>query len=698
MGTVSDKLTYLNTTKSKIKESINLTGANLTNETFREYATTLKDTLAHILKNPSPIWDNFPKTTGTGSSIQVNTYNSLLDYSLDGNTTQYIIANKNLLNYSLAKIKTYNTSGTWSSNVYTINNLTFTINDDLTIKVNGTASATTDFDVNQGVPLAVGTYKIIGTPSTGGSNTYKIQVVGAGTTQNESGSGTTFTTSQAYTSAKLTIKIYSGIQMNNQVFKPMITTDTTLNYNSYVYPTGGSGSPSPDYPQPINVITGLQEVEITSGTTTNTYEINLGKNLYDNTHLTSVSHNDITAVNDNGTITCNGTASANAFLNISTSSGKVLLPKGTYTLSANNSQTISSGGYLRLMNSNGTTFDSTTVDLSSTNAKRTFTFTEDTIVLLQLRFGSGDTLNDFIVKPQLEKGSKATSFSPYFTPIELNKISTYKDYIFKGKGINLANIDDIKIGKQWNNADNSSRATILDIPIKKGQNYSLTSSWTNSHITQIRGAFFVSGYLSVAVPNSYPYYNEEKDYVSIEILADTTFTSDMLNGVQIMLNEGNSTTYEPYNAKDKWLLHKEIGKIILNGSETGWFKSGTNTFNSYGVSNNNTGLPIITSNSLCNYFKYSTNNANNSYWSGNNSLYLVFPSSSEVNTLDLFKSWLSTHNTIVYYVLNTPTTTEITNSELLEDLDSIELLDGLNNIMINGDLSAIMNLTCLEKE
>ena len=63
-----------------------------------------------------------------------------------------------------------------------------------------------------------------------------------------------------------------------------------------------------------------------------------------------------------------------------------------------------------------------------------------------------------------------------------------------------------------------------------------------------------------------------------------------------------------------------------------------------------------------------------------------------------FKTWLGNNNILVYYVLNTPTTTEITNSELLEDLESIELLDGLNNITINGDLSAIMDLIALAKE
>jgi hypothetical protein len=36
-----------------------------------------------------------------------------------------------------------------------------------------------------------------------------------------------------------------------------------------------------------------------------------------------------------------------------------------------------------------------------------------------------------VTNPQLEKGSTATTYAPYFTPIELCKIGTYQDYIYK---------------------------------------------------------------------------------------------------------------------------------------------------------------------------------------------------------------------------------------------------------------------------
>lgn len=66
MGTTSDKLTYLNTTKGKIKDVINMTGANITSDTtFRNYATKLYDGYVNVLKDKNTLLDNMPKGTST---------------------------------------------------------------------------------------------------------------------------------------------------------------------------------------------------------------------------------------------------------------------------------------------------------------------------------------------------------------------------------------------------------------------------------------------------------------------------------------------------------------------------------------------------------------------------------------------------------------------------------------------------------
>lgn len=68
----SDKLTYLNTTKSKIKQAINLAGASLTNEPFRQYSSKLYDRYLDILKNgTSALYSAMPKVTGTGTELSL---------------------------------------------------------------------------------------------------------------------------------------------------------------------------------------------------------------------------------------------------------------------------------------------------------------------------------------------------------------------------------------------------------------------------------------------------------------------------------------------------------------------------------------------------------------------------------------------------------------------------------------------------
>ena len=86
---ISDKLTYLNTTKSNIKDAINLTNANILSEdTFRSYAEKLKLGLIDIINNGTDdLYDSFPKTTGTGTEIALNdTYTAPMRTTLKGNT------------------------------------------------------------------------------------------------------------------------------------------------------------------------------------------------------------------------------------------------------------------------------------------------------------------------------------------------------------------------------------------------------------------------------------------------------------------------------------------------------------------------------------------------------------------------------------------------------------------------------------
>ena len=155
-----------------------------------------------------------------------------------------------------------------------------------------------------------------------------------------------------------------------------------------------------------------------------------------------------------------------------------------------------------------------------------------------------------------------------------------------------------------------------------------------------------------------------------------------------------------YKDSGKWYLNKQIGKVVLNGSETGWnYQSrGNNVYRGYiTVSNGSTstGREIA----LSNYF-YAKGGFDES--SGN-----IFISSSQVflyidiATIDDFKTWLSTHNTTVYYVLATPTYTEITDENLIRQLEALNgarsYTTQTNINQDNNDNASILNASALSE-
>jgi len=130
-------------------------------------------------------------------------------------------------------------------------------------------------------------------------------------------------------------------------------------------------------------------------------------------------------------------------------------------------------------------------------------------------------------------------------------------------------------------------------------------------------------------------------------------------------------TYQDYFYKDsgKWYLHKEIGKVVLNGSEYGWAKT------NYTFANENifTGKPL----SLCSHFT----NAGDVWVSSNEAYRGKYTLTNVVNTFkcmpltDMTKSdfttWLGNNNVSVYYNLSTAIEIEITDNTLITQLDNI---------------------------
>lgn len=175
-------------------------------------------------------------------------------------------------------------------------------------------------------------------------------------------------------------------------------------------------------------------------------------------------------------------------------------------------------------------------------------------------------------------------------------------------------------------------------------------------------------------------------------------------------------TYQDYIYKDNgvWYLHKEIGKVVLNGTEGG----GTIYDNGqrFGYTSNNVteiaNVLINTASSVSNltpsYSNRFTSSAQNgvtptsntigfSQWGTTKYIYL----SAIESTVADYKTWLSNNNVEVYFPLATPTNTLIEDTTLTDQLEEIyktKSKENQTNInQKNNNLPFIINATALMK-
>lgn len=128
---------------------------------------------------------------------------------------------KNRLPFNdLAVIRAMNTYGTWENNVYTHSSgVVFTVNDDMSITANGTASganAVFILSMPGGFSIEAGNWILSGCPSGGSVITYNIAIAG---TTSDTGTTGSFTSCN-----KVLVRIYviNGTSISNAVFRPMV--------------------------------------------------------------------------------------------------------------------------------------------------------------------------------------------------------------------------------------------------------------------------------------------------------------------------------------------------------------------------------------------------------------------------------------------------------------------------------------------
>lgn len=175
------------------------------------------------------------------------------DMMLYGKSEQKRYSGKNLLNATLQTT--------------IVNGVTCTANGDGTYTLNGTATTTTTFDIAQDVSCS--SFRLVGCPVGGAHDaSYELQA----RTNNliygyDTGDGKNIKADENFF---IRIRINTGINCNNLLFKPMIV-DASLypdaTYDDFEPYTGGIPSPNPDYPQEIkSVVNPIVKVANKDGT------------------------------------------------------------------------------------------------------------------------------------------------------------------------------------------------------------------------------------------------------------------------------------------------------------------------------------------------------------------------------------------------------------------------------------------------
>lgn len=153
----------------------------------------------------------------------------------------------------------------------------------------------------------------------------------------------------------------------------------------------------------------------------------------------------------------------------------------------------------------------------------------------------------------------------------------------------------------------------------------------------------------------------------------------------------------------KWYIEKQVGKVVLDGSETwadyttqytGYYTTYTGTKH-WGWTGSAVSADLFKSD----HFQSFSGNIATAGEFLSSTLYATYLkiSSNTATSVETLKTWLSTHPTTVYYALATPTTTEITNEALIAELDALldlQMYQGTNNITSSSvNLPAILELS-----
>lgn len=416
--------------------------------------------------------------------------------------------------------------------------------------------------------------------------------------------------------------------------------------------TSQTGTPTPSSPIPVNVVSGDNTIYVE------------GANILNNTDYTMGSIDNSTGQN----ITSSVNYRFNSYNEINGS--KLYLTKHLVIVFYDNNK-----GWISYDGS-----DSLEINVPS-NAKyfRARTFQSDLNTFNASDYKVYDIRNTYPIYLGVENSWKSSDAlqGPYNANVYLlnTRIAWYGKQVVSGDTItvkcNNSNLQ-FTLGRTTMNTNNSSNVESQDTGWKTGE-FTLTYNG--------------SGYAFVGI-------SKPSGNISVSELTDSDFeiayNGNHISSTPIELCKIG--TYQDYIYKEgtSWYLHKEIGKVVFDGSESYNSLGGSGSNPYYAFYNNNT----LVSNSIANSTLYAnyfiTDNTTGLLQKDGgcrianyNSVNRVFFCIHSITSVNDFKTWLSTHNTIVYYVLETPTTTEITDEDLIAQLEALKQAnsyDGQTNI------------------
>lgn len=177
--------------------------------------------------------------------------------------------------------------------------------------------------------------------------------------------------------------------------------------------------------------------------------------------------------------------------------------------------------------------------------------------------------------------------------------------------------------------------------------------------------------------------------IPFEPYQSQSYTVDL--GSTELCKLGDYQDYIYKNGTD-WYIHKEVGRIKFTGTESGWVSnSGVFVITLGGIfPPGNTTPPVsnyFTGQTSDNYSQVLDKHLSLHSTSTPNSQRIVIKYSDLGGSVDALKTWLSTHNTTVYYPRTTSVDTQITDTDLIDALNAlgkIKLFVGENNVLVSA--------------